>query len=199
MYPESVISASKLIDSIISSAAARFELYGFKKTTVGEIARDLRVSKKTLYTVFVSKDAILREVAWRDVTGIVRDFNETLPAGVAVDRILVEFCRSVFTDRAKNGRLGRFKGLFSDDPDISAAHRAAIARILSSLYRDGMTRGVFRPVEPDLAAELILSLVLTATGTFHTHAKPAAVFTDTLGMIADAIAWKNRSPFDAKV
>jgi AcrR family transcriptional regulator len=199
MNPESIISASKLVDSIIESAARRFAIYGFRRKTVGEIARDLRISKKTLYTVFASKDAIIREVAWRDVTEIVREFNETLPSGMTAERILVEFCRHIFNDRTKQGKTGRFRGLFSEDNDINAAYRTAVTRIVSALYRDGMTRGYCKPSEPDLAADLVMSLVLTATGTFHTYAKPASVFTDTLDMITDAIAWTNRTPFDAKV
>ncbi len=199
MNPESIVSASKLVDSIIESAAKRFIIYGFRRTTVGEIARDLRISKKTLYTVFASKDAILREVAWRDVTEIVREFNETVPSGMTAERILVEFCRYIFNDRTKQGKTGRFRGLFGEDSDIHAAYRAAVSRIISSLYQDGMTRGRCKPSEPDLAADLVMSLVLTAAGTFHTYAKPASVFTDTLDMIADAIAWTNRNPFDARV
>jgi AcrR family transcriptional regulator len=198
MNPESVVSASKLVDSIIESAAKRFLLYGFRKTTVDEIARDLHISKKTLYMVFASKDAILREVAWRDVTEIVRKFNETLPVGLASERIIVEFCRAIFADRTKMGTTGRFRGLFSEDGDIGAAYRASVARILSALYRDGMTRGSCKPAEPDLAADLVISMVLTAAGTFHTYARPAAVFTLTLDMIADAIAWTNRLQYDAK-
>ncbi len=198
MNPESVVSASKLLDSIMESAAKRFSIYGFRRTTVDEIARDLHISKKTLYTVFASKDAILREVAWRDVTEIVREFNENLPVGLPSERIIVEFCRHIMNDRTKEGTTGCFRGLFSEDGDISAAYRASVARILSALYRDGMTRGSCKPAEPDLAADIIMSMVLTATGTFHTYARPAAVFTLTLDMIADAIAWTNRAQYDAK-
>ncbi len=198
MNPESITSASKLVDSIIKSAAKRFALFGFRRTTVDEIARDLHISKKTLYTVFASKDAILREVAWRDVTEITREFNETLPVGLTSERMFVEFCRFIFNDRAKEGATGRFRGLFSEDGDISAAYRFAVSRILSALYRDGMTRGFCKPAEPDLAADIVMSMVLAAARTFHNYAKPAAVFTFTLDMIADAIAWTNRAQYDAK-
>jgi AcrR family transcriptional regulator len=197
MNKETVSSASKLIDSIIESAGKRFETFGFRKTTVDEISRDLKISKRTLYMVFPSKDAILREVAWRDTETVIREFNDSIPAGTPVERILLDLCRFLFTDRLKRGRTGRFKGLFSTDQDISGAYRAAVSRVISALYREGTVRGALKPVNPDLAAELILSLALIATGKFHLFPKPAAVFTDTLSMIADAIAWKARIPFDS--
>lgn len=197
MNPETVSSASKLLDSIIECAGKRFRQYGFRKTTVDEIARDLRISKRTLYAVFSSKDAILREVAWRDTEDIIREFNDSIPAGTPAERILLDLCRLIFTDRLKRGRIGRFQGLFSSEADMAGAYRAAIARVISALFREGTVRGALKPVNSELAAELILSLVLAATGKFHLFPKPASVFTDTLGMIADAVAWKTRIPFDS--
>jgi AcrR family transcriptional regulator len=197
MNPDTVSSTSKLLDSIIEYAGKRFKQFSFRKTTVDDIARDLRISKRTLYTVFSSKDAILREVAWRDTEEIIREFNETIPAETPAERMLLDLCRFIFTDRLKRGRIGRFQGLFSTDADMAGAYRAAIVRIFSALCREGANRGAIKPVNPDLAAEHILALVLTATGKFHLFPKPAAVFTDTLCMIADAVALRNRIPFDA--
>ena len=36
-------------DHIMDMAKARFERFGYKKTTVDEISHDVRVSKKTIY------------------------------------------------------------------------------------------------------------------------------------------------------
>jgi len=199
MINVTVNSTSKLLDSIIECAGKRFMQVGYRKTTVDEIARDLRISKRTLYTVFSSKDAILREAAWRDTGKVILEFNDTVPAGTPAERMLLDLCRFIFTDRLKRGKTGRFQGLFSADADIHGAYRSATARIISALCREGANRGAIKPVNPDLAAEHILSMVLNATGKFHLFPKPASVFTDTLGMIADAVAWRRRIPLDAMV
>lgn len=197
IHPIPISSTTKLINNIIDCAGKRFKQFGYRKTTVDDIARDLRISKRTLYGVFSSKNAILREVAWRDTGEIIRGFNDTVQAGTPSERILIDLCRFIFTDRLRRGRTGRFQGLFSEDAELAGAYRAAIARVFIALYREGSARGALKPINPDLAAELMLSLVLAASGSFHLFPKPAAVFTDTLAMIADAIAWRNRIPFDA--
>ena len=41
---------------LIRTAAKRFEKHGIKKTTLDEIARDLRITKATIYHYFNSKE-----------------------------------------------------------------------------------------------------------------------------------------------
>jgi AcrR family transcriptional regulator len=47
---------------IIKAAAKRFDKHGINKTTLNEIARDLRIGKATLYGYFTSKDDIFLSV-----------------------------------------------------------------------------------------------------------------------------------------
>ncbi|MFC1891669.1 TetR/AcrR family transcriptional regulator [Thermodesulfobacteriota bacterium] len=49
-------------DTILSEARKCFHLYGFKKTTVDDIAVRTGVSKKTLYKHFSSKDDVIKAV-----------------------------------------------------------------------------------------------------------------------------------------
>lgn len=42
--------------SILAAAKIRFLRFGFQKTTIDEICRDCRISKRTLYQHFISKD-----------------------------------------------------------------------------------------------------------------------------------------------
>lgn len=48
-------------DKILDAAAQLIQKYGLKKFTVDEIAMKLRISKKTIYQYFNSKDDIIRE------------------------------------------------------------------------------------------------------------------------------------------
>lgn len=50
---------------IIKAAVKRFSKHGLGKTTLDEIARDLRIGKATIYHYFVSKDALFyRSIEW---------------------------------------------------------------------------------------------------------------------------------------
>lgn len=197
MKPNTIENTSKIVEDIIRYAETHFRHSGYRKTTVDEIARELRISKRTLYTFFSSKEEILREVAWRDTLESVRRFGETVPSDMSSERILIALCRFIFLDRVKEGKSGRFFGIHSDDADLRDAFREALRRVLAHIYEDGMRHGRLKPVDPEYAAEVLLSMITAATGSFHRTRKPMKVFNDTLGMIADAVAFRERVPFDA--
>jgi len=44
--------------SILSAAKIRFSRFGFQKTTINEICRDCRISKRTLYQQFPNKEEL---------------------------------------------------------------------------------------------------------------------------------------------
>jgi AcrR family transcriptional regulator len=197
MIPNTIENTTKLVDSIIHCAGELFKKYGYKKATVDEIAGELRISKRTLYSLFSSKIDILREVAWRDTMEVMQVFTETVPVGISSDKALLSLCRFIFLDRIKHGTDGKFSGLYISDPDINAAYRAALRRVVSIIYEDGMKHGLFKPVEPVFAAEAVTALITAATSLFHRGEKPLTVFNNALSMIADAVAFKNRIPFDS--
>ena len=197
MIPNTIENTTKLVDSIIHCAGELFKKYGYKKATVDEIAGELRISKRTLYSLFSSKIDILREVAWRDTMEVMQVFTETVPVGISSDKALLSLCRFIFLDRIKHGTDGKFSGLYISDPDINAAYRAALRRVVSIIYEDGMKHGLFKPVEPVFAAEAGTALITAATSLFHRGEKPLTVFNNALSMIADAVAFKNRIPFDS--
>ena len=83
---------------------------------------------------------------------------------------------------------GRFSGLYGDDTDMRDATREALRRVLAHIYEDGKRHGRLKPMDPEYAAEVVLSMITAATGNFHRVKEPLKVFNDTLGMIADAVS-----------
>lgn len=55
-------------DKILDVVARLIERYGLKKFTVDEVASELRISKKTLYQYFSSKDEMIREYFEENMT-----------------------------------------------------------------------------------------------------------------------------------
>lgn len=196
MTHPSIEKTSRILDSVIPHARELFRTFGYKKTTVGDIASGVFMSKKTLYAVFHSKNAILRETIWRDTVETIHTFEATLPEGAASDTMILSLCRFIFTDRIKRGKKGYFWGLYSDDDDIRRASREALKRIIRALYDDGLERGLFKPVGTTIATEHIVSMIITAVEHFPRDQSPVRMFNDTLAMIADAVAYKNRIPYE---
>ncbi|MCR3760871.1 TetR/AcrR family transcriptional regulator [Clostridium felsineum] len=48
-------------DKILDLAAEKIRMYGLKKFTIDDIAKELKISKKTIYKYYNSKDAIIEE------------------------------------------------------------------------------------------------------------------------------------------
>ena len=50
-------------ESIIRAAHAQFRLYGYRKTSMEDIAGELGISRASLYSYFKNKDEIFRSVS----------------------------------------------------------------------------------------------------------------------------------------
>ncbi|HLG32870.1 MAG TPA: TetR/AcrR family transcriptional regulator [Ignavibacteriaceae bacterium] len=71
---------------IIRAAAKRFARHGMGKTTLDEIARDIRISKASIYHYFTSKDELFNETLIWEVSQYLSDIkaifnNEEFPVG----------------------------------------------------------------------------------------------------------------------
>ena len=69
---------------IIKAAVKRFARHGLNKTTLDEVARDLRIGKATIYHYFKSKDELFFETIIYDSDLILNDIktifnNESIP------------------------------------------------------------------------------------------------------------------------
>jgi AcrR family transcriptional regulator len=199
MTHSTVEKTSQVIDVVIPYTIGLFRKYGYRKTTVDEIAYGVHISKKTLYAVFPSKEMLLRETIWHDTIKTLHVFNSAVQPGTPTDILLLSLCRFIFTDRIKRGKDGYFWGLYADDSDIISASVDSIKRVVKALYEDGVQKGLFKPIDPFFATEAVVSIIKAAVDNFHRAHNPAQMFNDALNLIADAVAFKNRIHYDALV
>jgi len=199
MSPKTYQNTTALVDSIIHCAAELFRKYGYKKTTVDDISARLHISKKTLYSLFSSKEEILGEATWRDVTRIMRSFEETLPSAARPDIVLMSLCRYIFSDRIKQGVNGLFWGIYAKDDDIRKAYLNSLKRVIKDIYDEGGRTGLFKPVESVFATEVIVGILTIALDGFTKTTRPVVMFNDALSIIADSIAFRDRIRFDKMV
>lgn len=196
MAPVSIERTSRLTDSIINCSYSLFKKYGYKKTTMDDVVGELNISKKTLYEIFPSKGDIVRESAWRDIRSVVGNYSDTMPRSATAGELLLGLCRHIFSDRIKNGRDGSYWGMHHKETAISEAYGEALMRIMSHLYLDAQTHGRVKQIPPGTAVRIVYGMVRTACDSFPLTANPVAMFHDVLSMISDAIAFRDRIPFD---
>jgi AcrR family transcriptional regulator len=149
-------------ERILDAAFDKFRRYGIRRVTMDEIARDLRVSKKTLYLHFPDKEALVRASAER-IAGTVMP-----PVAAALDRDGPPMERIMEAWRAFATIPKLLSAEFIDDlqadyphlwKEIDARRHAVIGRF-EKLIEEGVRSGDFRPeVHPKVAMRVILAVI----------------------------------------
>jgi AcrR family transcriptional regulator len=149
---------------ILDAGSALFAERGYAATTTADVARRAGVSEGILFHHFGSKRELLHAVASEYGSGLARAMFDAAPArgeAPSADAML----RAAFRYVRERGAVGRLLGLSSDPSDGFAARNASRGEIVAALERglaEWSARGLVRPVEPRLAAELLFALVEAA-------------------------------------
>lgn len=147
--------------NILSIAERLFREIGYRKTTVADIAKSLRMSPANVYRFFDSKKAINEAVAERIMGDMEAELSTivTRPDSSASDR-LAEFLRT--QNRLTVERLVAERRMhemvecaMSESWNVVQRHIARVDNMLCRLMADGARSGEFRVADPMLAARCV--------------------------------------------
>jgi AcrR family transcriptional regulator len=146
---------------IVTAARRRFESYGYRRTSIAEIARDAGIAVGTVYRYFAGKEAVF--------LAVVEDLNDRWLAesrraldgpGTATDRLQRLGAASI-RFAAENGLITAIAMRDTDivfAPLLERVHdemqRQNVAMI-ADVVRDGIREGTFRDVDPERAAYVL--------------------------------------------
>ncbi len=152
-------------DEVLDAALDAFMAHGYAATRMEDVARACGLSKAALYLYFPSKEAIFRALVAGRLQPL-RDAAETAVAAANEDvvgglRAIIGFWVKVADDE----RLAALPRLVLSEaaqfPEIAAAyHEMMVARAsqaISGLIGRGIAQGLFRPVDPEAAARMLLA------------------------------------------
>jgi AcrR family transcriptional regulator len=150
---------------ILDAALEGFARYGYDATGVGEICRRAEISKGAFYHHFPSKQAVFLELMEKWLAEIdtqlalIQAETETAPEALMQ---MASTVGAVF--RAAGGQLPMFLEFWSKaarDPGIWRAVSAPYRRyqaFFCDLIEQGIEEGSLRSVDPELAAQVIVSV-----------------------------------------
>ena len=132
-------------EDIIRAAAKRFARHGFNKTTLDEIARDVRIGKPTIYHYFKSKDELFYSSITFQSSQFIEDIkaifnNQDLPIGA---RLLEYFAFKESVHQRYSLLYNLMLSLFKDDSlekekqalqNLLQKESEVVSLILSSIY-----------------------------------------------------------------
>lgn len=133
--------------------------YGYRRTSLDEVCRALRISKKSLYVQFASKEELYAYAMTLWAADQRARVETRITTGTAVDR-LREVIAIAFAD-AREGFAAWPDGDISDPPDLL---QEVNERVFGPLIRDlivaGVAEGAFRVADPDMSARFCVALGL---------------------------------------
>jgi AcrR family transcriptional regulator len=153
---------------IVEAAETLFRQLGFAKTTVADIAAELRMSPANVYRFFPSKTAIVQAICHRCLSGVEEAAwtiaRSKAPASQRLERLVLEILayhkENLLTEQRVNDIV---LVAIEHNWDNIRAHKDALRNVVELILRDGIETGEFEAVDPRATAELILRSVVVFT------------------------------------
>lgn len=144
-------------DRILEVAERLFRQIGYQKTTVGDIAKELRMSPANVYRFFESKKAIHQAVA-RSLMGEVELEAQRIVAkpGPVKERFreLLTTINRMNTERyVGDNKLHEMVAIaMEEDWEVCVAHMECIAGVIGQMIAQGVASGEFEAPDLQLAS-----------------------------------------------
>ena len=138
--------------------------YGFRRTSVEDVARVLRISKKTIYEHFASKEAVFEHALELAALEQRRRVESLLTERTALGRAL-EITRVALAD----ARAGfEHPGLVLVDAELQAqVNDRVYGPMVRDLLEQGVAAGEFEVVDIDLTSRFVQAVGMEAVRQLH--------------------------------
>lgn len=143
-------------EKIRSAALELFQVHGFEKVSIKDIARKARVSHVTIYNHFGSKEGLVRNV----IKGLILNLLDKYRVMVKGERPFLEKLESIVFDKTEiasqfQGELIRM--VVESDPEmqqfIESLWQREVDRLTIDFCEEGRQQGF---INPELSSEAIL-------------------------------------------
>ena len=133
----------------------RVNRFGYAKTTLDEIASDLRISKKTLYAHFDGKADIYRHIVERSAMQSRSELSAAVAAMPTFGEKLAGMVRMVMQGARAHVRETERAEWEAEYVVAEEAFREALSSVLADIVSGGVGAGEFAVKDPALAVRMI--------------------------------------------
>jgi AcrR family transcriptional regulator len=152
------------IQMIIEASQRRFGRYGIEKTSMREIADDLKLSKASLYYYFPDKESLYKAVVEKEQDEFIKKISERILSIKEPEQLLLEYSikrLSYFRTllNLSRLRLEAFTGLKPGFRDTIQMFKEKEKEIIKRIFEKGIRTGTFFIEDTDQTAALFLDLL----------------------------------------
>lgn len=152
-------------ERILDAAARLFARDGYDRTSLGELATSVGVTKAAIYHYFPNKQEIYEAIIVRTLEGLRRHVSQATLGACGPDEALSRFmtAHADFFEEHYDGFLTMLVGyggmenvvMIAEAQKLRDAHEQALRQIIA----DGVAKGAFRQVDIDVASRAVLSML----------------------------------------
>ena len=152
------------VQMIIEASQRRFGLYGIEKTSMREIADDLKLSKASLYYYFPDKESLYKAVVEKEQAEFIAKISERMVSIRKPEQLLLEYANarlSYFRSLLNLSRL-RLEAYSGLNPGFLAAiqiFKEKEKEIIKKIFEEGINSGIFNIKDTDQLATMYLDLL----------------------------------------
>lgn len=149
---------------VLKASVNLFARYGYQKTTLDDIAKQIGIRKNTLYYYFTNKEAIFSEIVKREVDGFITSLNEEINNYNTTEKKLCVILKKIINypkDRANLFSIS-LKVFIEIGEIIENSHkefRLAIQNSIAELLINGIKSGELKKHKPYEIAEDIFIII----------------------------------------
>jgi AcrR family transcriptional regulator len=152
------------VELIIEASQKRFGLFGIEKTSMREIANDLKLSKASLYYYFPDKESLYKAVVEKEQIEFISKISERIFSIQEPEQLLLEYANtrlSYFRTLLNLSRL-RLEAYSELKPGLRKTikdFKEKEKEILKRIFEKGISSGIFFIDDTDQIASLFLDLL----------------------------------------
>jgi len=165
-----------VVRDILDTSRTLFTQHGFKKTTMGDIARSLGKAKSSLYYYYPSKEDIFEAVLYEEMDELLDQIRTSIQDAKTSKEKLIIYCRCRMqkltelcnlSDALKND-LAELHVIITD---LRSKFDTSHVDLVKGILEEGIQQGEFRKINKD-NIELVAYLMVS---TFRGLAEPLMV------------------------
>jgi AcrR family transcriptional regulator len=157
---------------VLEAAARSFETFGYKATTMDQVAKLAGVGKGTIYTFFAHKEQLFEEI----MSGMIRELREladrTLRPELPFADNLMEVLHKLLDYREQHALAVKLAQEVRDIGTPMAREglekvERAVVTYISRHVNEASEKGEIKPCDPELTAFVMLKTYLALTAESH--------------------------------
>jgi AcrR family transcriptional regulator len=155
-----MVHHDEMKEQIIEAAREVFAKYGYRKTTIEDIASAVYKAKSSVYHYFTGKDEIFRAVIEKEASQLIHLLREAVDAEktpVMKFRTLFRFLCEKIEETTNYYHLIRdeWYDVFDFTNEVKKNYEKIVIDIIVSLFKEGNRQGVFDVDNPESKAKAI--------------------------------------------